>query len=61
MGHMEDPGHPNGLGHQTMFNAIDLAVFDPENIKKMKDKFHSQKWLQNIIANIACTAGVAGL
>lgn len=34
MGHMDDPGHPNGLGHQTMFNAIDLAVFDPENIKK---------------------------
>jgi lysophospholipase L1-like esterase len=28
-----DPAHPNHAGHRAMFEAIDLSIFDPNNIK----------------------------
>ncbi|CAL1126809.1 unnamed protein product, partial [Cladocopium goreaui] len=33
--HMEDAGHPNSLGHQVMFEAIDLSMFDPSNANSL--------------------------
>eukprot|EP00435_Cladocopium_sp_Y103_P003676 s1749_g1.t1 len=33
--HMEDEGHPNSLGHQVMFEAIDLSIFDPSNARSI--------------------------
>lgn len=41
--HMEDAGHPNSLGHQVMFEAIDLSMFDPSNANSLRpkqDEFH---------------------
>lgn len=40
--HMEDAGHPNSLGHQVMFEAIDLSMFDPSNANSLRPKseFH---------------------